>query len=350
MKKVCKFDKIAFKMDKDVVDEITKEAAEYGVDVNECDVLRKGWATEEKVKLEDGSRSAIKYVSARTVDQAGDVIIPKGVTFKQFIKTGMPVFYNHSYATPQIGRDEWIKADDWGIKVKQVYADTGPGTLSDILWKLTQQNMNKLSSVGIIPLEMIREGDDRFKGAVKALAKEWPEFKAVQKSCRRIITKSLLFEHSDCSMACNSDTEVLAVSKMFRKNGADDALLKQLGLPLTSAESAESAELTVDPESLEYKTSDTLDILDFTIDAEAIEDSVKNVLGDELEGIDLVVEIDDKAEVAEVAEVEEVVEKKKVTLVRAPNIVKLVQAPTITSDDVNEMVQKEIRRRLGRLI
>jgi len=108
--------------------------------------------------------------------------------------------------------------------------------------------------------------------------------------------------------------------------------------------------LTVDPESLEYKTSDTLDILDFTIDAEAIEDSVKNVLGDELEGIDLVVEIDDKAEVAEVEEVEEVVEKKKVTLVRAPNIVKLVQAPTITSDDVNEMVQKEIRRRLGRLI
>ena len=343
MKKIVKFNKIAYKLDKETVDGLRKEASKSGVDLDKCDVIRKGWASETKAKLEEGSRSAIKYVSTRTVDMIGDVVVPKGLSFKQFIKTGMPVYYNHSYAIPQIGRDEWVRADDWGVKVKQIYAETGEGTLANILWKLTSQDMNKQSSVGIIPLEVIHKDDDNFKDAVKALAKEWPEFNATKKDCRRIITKGIMFEHSDVSMACNTDTDVLAVSKMFKEAGANEALLKQLGLPLLGIVDEEEAEEAEEAE----------ENIKITLNQNAIEEAVVNAMdmaGVDLSDVKIDVEIDDSEEIEEI---EEEIHKKKVTLVKPPKpprVVRLIQGPTLTKNDVGELVQKEIRRRLGRLV
>ncbi|GAH70115.1 unnamed protein product, partial [marine sediment metagenome] len=200
------------------------------------------WAVEEKASLKDGERAAIKYVSTRTVDEVGDVIVPKGVVLKQYKKSGMPVFWGHNYSLPPIGSDEWIKADDWGLKAKTIYGDTGEGTLANIVWNLVQQGHQKQSSVGIIPLETIKKGEKEFATAIKELAKEWPEFRKTMKGCRRIITKALLFEHSDVSLGCNQDTNVLAVSKMFSEAGADETLLKQLGLPMLNVETIEEEE------------------------------------------------------------------------------------------------------------
>ena len=215
MKKIVKFNKVVGKLSPELAQDLRDELKAHNIEEDKAEVLRKDWAIEEKAALEEGSRTAIKYVSTRTVDQVGDVIIPKGVMLKQYKKNGMPVFWNHNYSLPPIGSDEWVKADDWGIKAKTKYGDTGEGTLANIIWNLVQQGHQKQSSVGIIPLETITPNDEQWKEAVKTLAKEWPEFSKSKKNCSRIITKSLLFEHSDVSLACNTDTEVIAVSKAF---------------------------------------------------------------------------------------------------------------------------------------
>ncbi|GAG60093.1 unnamed protein product, partial [marine sediment metagenome] len=221
MKKQFKYSKIKGKLDKELTDQIDSKLSSTDLKPEDIDVIRKEWTEidTKAVKLEDGSRAAVKYVSTRTIDQVGDVIVPKGVDLSLFKKTGMPVFWNHDYSKPPIGSDEWAKKDAWGIKVKTVYGDTGEGTLANIIWNLVQQGHQKQSSVGIIPLEYITQSDENFKAAATALAKEWPEFKKDRKKCRRIITKAILFEHSDVSLACNTDTTVEAVAKMYVEAG-----------------------------------------------------------------------------------------------------------------------------------
>ena len=80
--------------------------------------------------------------------------------------------------------------------------------------------MNKQSSVGLIPIEYVRKGEPQFEPTLKALKKEWPELRKTAKACRRIITKCILFEHSDVGLGMNSDTDVVAVAKRFKEEGA----------------------------------------------------------------------------------------------------------------------------------
>ena len=374
MKKQFRYSKIKDRLSPELVDGINTKLAENNINTDDIDVVRKEWVEldTKSVKLDEGSRSAVKYVSTRTVDQVGDVIIPKGVDLSLFKKTGMPCFWNHDYSKPPIGSDEWIKKDDWGVKVKTVYGDTGEGTLANIIWSLVQQGHQKQSSVGIIPLEVIRSSDVDFKKAVKALSAEWPEFKKSAKDCSRIITKCLLFEHSDCSLACNTDTDVLAVSKMFMDNGADEKLLKQLGLPIPVSEG-----------SITY-TPDNQDSFEIKINTDVIVDEVvakikekdelevnKGEFSDkDIEGVELDIEVidknakpsdpfdhdDDKKDEPEpiepITEPIEVKVVKKVTLVKEPYCVKLIHKPqySIDKDEVKAIISAEIRKKMGRLL
>ena len=342
-------DKFKFNKIKNFVDpEMVRSIEENGDDL---EVLRTGWNdTEIETKsLEDGSRTVIKYVSTRTVDQVGDVIVPKGVILKQFVKTGMPVFWSHNYSLPQIGKDEWVKSDDWGIKVKQKYADLPEGTLADILWKLTKQGMNTQSSVGVIPLEIIREDDDGFKPAIKALSKEWPEFGKNAKAVKRLITKSLLFEHSDCGIGCNNDTEVLAVSKAFIDNGADEELLKKLGLPLLQPIEGEVEEVGEIKGSLEVPDT-AFELYNF---GESIEIVDKAKIEEECElawkehDIELIEAAPEKVE--EVFEINRVFEKVEL-VEKAPERVELVQKAIFNREEIKKIISDEVRRKMGRLI
>ena len=88
MKKQVKFDKIKGKLIADLVKDIEEITHNENVDV-----LRKDVLNDIDIKaLEEGERTAIRYVSTRTVDQVGDVIVPKGVDTTLFKKGGMPVF------------------------------------------------------------------------------------------------------------------------------------------------------------------------------------------------------------------------------------------------------------------
>jgi len=346
MKNTVKFSKLAYKLDQTTIDEIKEEVKEYGVDLDDVEVIRKSWASEEKAELQEGSRTAIKYVSTRTVDLSGDIVVPKGVMVKQFEKNGSPVFYNHNYSLPQVGADEWVKKDAWGVKVKQRYADTGEGTLANILWKLTSQGMNTQSSVGIIPLEVIRVGDDNFNSAIKELKKEWPELSKTFKGCSRIITKSLMFEHSDVAMACNTDTDVLSVSKRYSDAGADEALLKQLGL---------SVNVEVEEEDIDEGSADKDgEEVTVEVDMDKVVDVQDDNVSDEVDVEDL--EVVDVEKVEKVQEVEEtpvvpvVKEKSKVTLVKEPYCCKLIQAPSYNKEEIKRQAMAEVRKKMGRLV
>lgn len=370
MKISPKLNKIAFKNGMNAsfntyVNEIKAEIKAHGVDPENVSILRKFETIEvKKTDLEEGSRTAIKYVSTRTVDKVGDVIVPKGIILKQFKQYGMPVYWNHNYSIPQIGRDEWVKSDDWGLKVKQKYADTGENTLSDILWKLTSQDMNKQSSVGIIPLEVIKKGDSNFEAAKKALGEEWPEFNATKKSCNRIIAKSILFEHSDVGMACNSDTSVEEVSKMFKDAGADEQTLKQLGFYIN-----EDGEEEYDDNNDELEANTEVDVsdskkLDITKDDKSDKDNIVSSLESNVKINEENKEITisgDTADIAKIAKVddtnvfyEEVKEDRVVKLIREPRVTRLISPPELDYSEIKsvirEAIKSEIRKKMGRLI
>ena len=356
MKKQVKLNKVINKLDSDFVKLLKEQLVKDGVDLDDCEVFRKNTEAvtddiEHKAKLEEGTRTAIKYISTRTVDQSGDIILPKGVDFKLFKKGGMPVFHNHDYSKPQIGIAESIKADEWGVMAKVRYADTGEGTLADVLWKLTSQGMNKQSSVGIIPTEIIRKGDDSFNSAVKILVAEYPELKKTKGDLNRIISKCILFEFSDVSLACNTDTDVLAVSKMYSDAGADAVLLKQLGLDVKMEEKDEVLDVLVDGD--ENRDAEVIDVVVEDNDVSVEEDIVAVKEGEEPP--EEVKRIPDSAfELEEKAEEVVIVEKKveKVTLVAEPTTVKLIHKPqfSISKDDIKKELSAEMRKKLGRLL
>ncbi|MFW5879299.1 MAG: hypothetical protein ACOCUV_00595 [bacterium] len=246
-KSKVKLENLFFKLDDESKENIKHELDAHNIDIKNAEILRKTNEANEELEeikgstiLEDDERTAIKYVSTRAVDSVGDVIIPKGVMTKEFETRGRPVYWNHNYSIPQIGADEWVKRDDYGVKVKMKYGNTGEGTLSEILWRLTKDGMNKQSSVGILILEALTVGDEEFKSTLSALKKEWPELKKTYKSVNRIITKSMLMEHSDVGMACNMDaSRVEAISKSLKEYGADNIILKQLGIDIVEDEEEE---------------------------------------------------------------------------------------------------------------
>ena len=209
-----------------VRDLVNKLAKDEGRAVDDLTLRRVGHS--EKVaaeNLDEGSRSAIKYVGARTVDRDNEIVVPKGMDLSAF-KKYMHVLWGHNYALPPIGSNEYIEADDFGIKAKTVYADTGEGTLSNILWHLVSQGHQKASSIGFVPLAWTQPDHNDWDKTVKTLAGMWPEFAKRTSDPSRIITKGALLEHSDVSVPANPDAEVVSVAKSF---GADSVVLKHLG-------------------------------------------------------------------------------------------------------------------------
>ncbi len=225
MKKVIELGNLMPHLARGLRDELWKTAKDEGRDVDDLVVHRVVHSEAvKKENLEPGSRAAIKYVSVRTIDRDGEIIVPQGLKLHEFRKYGH-VLWNHNYSLPPIGSDEWIRPDDWGVKAKTLYADTGEGTLANTIWALVQQQHLKASSVGFIPLESYTQGDKRFADLLEKFRSEWPELRKSKTDVRRITTKAILLEHSDVSVPANVDAEIVAVAKSM---GADDKMLCEL--------------------------------------------------------------------------------------------------------------------------
>lgn len=349
MKKQTKLSRTINKFDDKLKSALEEDLNSYGVKIEDCDLVRKS-VNKSDGEIEEEERTVIKYVSTRDVDVSGDIIIPKGVEFKRFVDSGAPVFFGHNYSIPQIGKDEWIKRDEYGIKVKQRYAKLHEGSLPDVLWNLTKQGMNHQSSVGIIPLEYTKRGDPSFEPMLKSSKSEWPELSKTYKGCRRIITKSLLFEHSDVPLACNPNAGIISVAKTYMENGADEVLLKQLGLDVVEEElKMENVNVTKGSadEGREMVTitltGDVADITDNSeLDTEEDVECKKKCEND--------ITCPDCPHPPEALEEVKVKKERRVTLVCEPRVIKLVSGPQVDLDEVIENAKSEVRKRFGRIV
>lgn len=164
---------------------------------------------DELATLKEGEMACIHYVSTRDMDSDAEVLVPNGVILDEFLKAPQ-VLECHDYHKPPIGKDEWIRADEYGLKAKTVYAPTERGKE---YWTLRKGGFLNTSSVGFVPVSWVEKGEPDFDIKAMELAKKWPEFAEQQGEVQRITTKWLLLEHSDVPVPCNRNALTLAVAK-----------------------------------------------------------------------------------------------------------------------------------------
>ena len=191
-------------------------------DTSEVTVLRKA-ASADADELQEGERAAIRYVSTRDKDRDDEIMLPSGAMLEQF-KLAPQVLWGHNYSEPPIGSDEWIRADDYGLKAKTIYAST---TRAEEVWTLVKEGHLKTSSVGFIPLESVRAEDSKWKPLTTRLSQKWGVNDEYFSSVSKIHTKWLLLEHSDVSVPSNIHALTQAVAKGLKISAE---LCKDLGV------------------------------------------------------------------------------------------------------------------------
>lgn len=189
---------------------LTGTLKELGLSTDGLEVKRMG-ISDEDMKLEDGTRSCIHRVNTRDVDRDGEIVVPSGIDLRAF-KQNPIVLWGHNYKEPQIGSDEWIKTDDSGyaLVAKTNYAST---PRAQEIWTLRKEGHLRTSSIGFVPVEIMRESDAGWGKMIDKATSEWPEFKKQRDACRSIIKRSILLEHSDVPIPCNPNALTLAVAK-----------------------------------------------------------------------------------------------------------------------------------------
>ena len=200
-----------------------REAIASGESItSEAIVLRKA-ASVNAEELQEGERAAIRYVSTRDKDRDDEIMLPGGAVLDQF-RLAPQVLWGHNYSEPPIGSDEWIKADDYGLKAKTVYATT---PRAEEVWTLVKEGHLKTSSVGFVPLESVRTDDSGWKPLIGQLGEKWGVNARHFSGVKTIHTKWLLLEHSDVSVPSNIHALTQAVAKGL---AISDELKHELGL------------------------------------------------------------------------------------------------------------------------
>uniref|UniRef100_A0A6M3IF34 Putative structural protein n=1 Tax=viral metagenome TaxID=1070528 RepID=A0A6M3IF34_9ZZZZ len=213
---------------KDAIVHVAKDA---GKKTDDLELHRHSHSEKAKVNgLDPASRKALKYVSYRTPDRDDEIVIPSAIDLKEFRKYAH-VLVNHNYSLLPVGSDDSIEADDYGIKALTQYADTGEGTLANVVWALVSQGHMKASSVGFVPTSFTKPGDREWDRVANKLQSDWKEFDKprAEKSLKRIITGGVLLEHSDVSVPCNTDASLIQIVKSMN---VDEKLIKQMGIEM----------------------------------------------------------------------------------------------------------------------
>lgn len=161
----------------------------------------------DKAMLKDGEMGVVHYVSTRDMDFDHEIMLPSGAILDAF-KSWPQVYENHDLRKPPIGKDDWIEADEYGVKAKTVYAPTARGK---DFWALRSNGFLNSSSIGFIPLESFGRKDKGWEKAAASCA-TWPEFADNASSVERITTQWLMVEHSDAWEPCNRHALTLAVA------------------------------------------------------------------------------------------------------------------------------------------
>ena len=201
----------------EIPEQLSDLAKEY--DLEQVELVQKGAVIPEReLEIDVDERTVVKYVSTISVDRDGDIILPDGGQINDFAKNPV-ILYAHKHGadmfgggndTLPIGKDVWIKADKFGIKAKQKYANH---QLADDIFQMHVDGFALASSIGFIPLEYVRnDGSKEWKETAKHVRDKYGMSPKDIKSAKIIFTKWYLLEHSDVPVPSNPDALAQAYS------------------------------------------------------------------------------------------------------------------------------------------
>jgi len=192
-------------------DEMLGQIQDHGIDPKDPDVVvcRKGAVDLKGKPLDPQEKEVLQYVSTRDIDRDGEVLNPDGVVLTEF-KKAPQVLWGHDYSIPPIGSDRVIEKDGYGVRALTKYADT---QLGNDIWLLRRDGHLNTSSVGFIPMKVVRKGDVGWSKLVDKLSKAWETTAEAFEKANAIIDKWLLLEHSDVAVPSNVNARTIAIGK-----------------------------------------------------------------------------------------------------------------------------------------
>jgi len=184
----------------------------------------------KKLSVDSETRSDISIITNDAIDRDNEVVIAKGIDWRQFRKTGMPVMFAHDYNALPVGRAEWVAREKTetrdGFKAKTIYAKRPDGWqgawLPDAIFSMIEQKMLSGKSIGFIPTEYSSPKPEEIKAR--------PELVDVS----HVIRKSIAIEYSVAPIQSNPEALIVG-TKSFSSDLTDEAM-EQLGIYLPTNE------------------------------------------------------------------------------------------------------------------
>jgi HK97 family phage major capsid protein len=164
----------------------------------------------KNIEIDQPKRSVLAYITTDRVDEEGEVVVPEGIDFSRFKKTGT-VFYNHDYAAP-CGVCTSIKHTDLGIMAVTQFPERPEGYegkwLPDEVFAMFASDppIVKAFSIGFAYTQVrqpTKKDFDRYG----------------RDDIKRIVSKSRMLEYSVAPLPMNEDAIAVQVTKQLNDTG-----------------------------------------------------------------------------------------------------------------------------------
>lgn len=168
-------------------------------------LMRKGISPRDLKFIAD-ERAAIHVITAAVTDRDGEIVVPKGVSFKNYEANGKPVMWSHDYKSLPIGDCMWLKYDK---ATNSVLAKTrfAKHPFADAVYEHIKE-MPLCCSIGFIPRKYVDQEDF-----------ETLDFKSLNidpkevKRARRIYLETEMLEYSITPIPSNPAALQVSVAK-----------------------------------------------------------------------------------------------------------------------------------------
>jgi len=164
----------------------------------------------KNIEIDQPKRSVLAYITTDRVDEEGEVVVPEGIDFSRFKKTGT-VCYNHDYAAP-CGVCTSIKHTDRGIMAVTQFPERPEGYegkwLPDEVFAMFASDppIVKAFSIGFAYTQVrqpTKKDFDRYG----------------RDDIKRIVSKSRMLEYSVAPLPMNEDAIAVQVTKQLNDTG-----------------------------------------------------------------------------------------------------------------------------------
>jgi len=168
-------------------------------------LVRKGF-TMEDVKFVDGERAAIHIITSAHCDRDGEIVLPKGISFKNYEANGKPVLWGHDYHSLPLGNCMWVKHDR---NTNSIIAKTRFATHDKAEQVYQHLKEFPLScSIGFIPKSSVDNGN-----LTRLDTKDWGISEDELNKASRVYTEAELLEYSIVPIPSNPQACQIAVAK-----------------------------------------------------------------------------------------------------------------------------------------